>query len=330
MLRAIQRRFLTVGLFSLWCGAHALAEDGQQLLQILRDADREFFGAVSLSMTITQPVGVTRDLGVGMWEGTLVASGERQGLILRGVHFDPPAYKPLGSGNYQEIDYDPEGNLILWRRQDAFALKTEDSNNAYEKWTCVHLAPNGVIVDQSNSSKLARLAVSDQKGLAVGKYRRIVRATGRGFAQYLTTISRVESLPSGLIVLEGTGQPWGRLKLTVDPEAKYLVRSAEFLGNKDEPSEVVSTTGTLTEDGLTIPLKGTVTLLDRGGAHQYRTIVEFDSASRTDCAEMIQHIKAQLSEDSLPVGTYIEDYRADPTSGRPVRPRVGENNGETK
>ncbi|MFH0980264.1 MAG: hypothetical protein V2A79_01830 [Planctomycetota bacterium] len=88
--------------------------------------------------------------------------------------------------------------------------------------------------------------------------------------------------------------------------------------------ELISITGTLTEDGLTIPLKGTITLLDIGPTGKDVTVVDFHGAKRTSHEEVIQHIKAQLTEDALPVGTVIEDYRADPTSARPVRTKVGE------
>ncbi|MFH0980230.1 MAG: hypothetical protein V2A79_01660 [Planctomycetota bacterium] len=319
MFRVIEGRFLFIVLFCLGCGARAFADDGQRLLQILRDADAEFFSAVTLSIVVTGPVGFGPERGNMTWQGTLTAFDDYRGIILEGVRFDPPAYRPPRTGNYQDVDYDADGNMIVGRLQDGFGLQTENSNDAYEKWAAARIAPNGALTEGTGFARLCRYQVSDQKSLAVYKYNAFVPATGRGFAQYITTISQVKTLPSGLIDLQGTG-PRGALTLTVDPTANYLVRTAVF-GSKEK--EVISTTDTQVQDGLTIPLRGTITS-PPGSAHERVIMVEFKGVSKTGHEEVIKRLKARLSEDNLPVGTLIEDYRADPTSPFPVRTTVGE------
>ncbi|MFH0980232.1 MAG: hypothetical protein V2A79_01670 [Planctomycetota bacterium] len=316
-----------------WCGSSGVAVDCEQLLQHLRDLDAEFFAGLTLSITVTEPVhGAGVDLGSITRQGTLTVSRDGSGLILQNPRFDKtPSYKPPGAEGFQVGDYDSEGNLIVWRPKDYFMLKTDDSIETYDQSTVVFVAPSGAIARQADSAvRLARYQVSDQKGFYL--YNKVLRATGRGFAQYLETIDEMETLPSGLIELHATG-PYGhkasmRWTLTVDPGANYLVRSA-VLGSRDNPLWVVSTTGSQEQEGVTVPLRGTVTYPFQS-TKDHVSVVEFKSLSKTIHGDVVQRLKAQLSENDLPVGAYIEDYRADPTSSRPVRTLVGEKNGETK
>ncbi|MFH0980233.1 MAG: hypothetical protein V2A79_01675 [Planctomycetota bacterium] len=299
-----------------------MAEESREPLWILRNADKEFLDEVTLSLTLTEPVhGLGIDFGQVTMEGIVTISGSSCGLILETVTFEPPPYKQPGTGDFQPIDYDEHGNLIVWHPQEHILLKMDELIELYSKSTLTRVSPNGVIAKQDGRSILSRYPPSNHDPLCW--YTKIVLATGRGFTQYLTTVSKIESLSSGLIALEGTGQAWGRLRLTVDPAAGHLVRTAEFFKGKDEPRDVISTSGVLTEDGLTVPSRGTITML-LGPGRERATVVEFHAVSRTKHKEVIQHIKAQLSEDNLPIGTAIEDYRADPTSARPVRTKVGE------
>jgi len=222
---------------------------------------------------------------------------------------DIPVFATLGTANYKPFDYDPDGNLIVWRSLEEYVLFAPDRNESIEKIKPFFVDPNGKSVPKGGINTIVRrFAIGSQEGIY--RFNQCELATGRGFSKHLGTIDSAKSFPSGLMKVTSQGSYGTGLKgsweLTLDPNSGYLVRKATFTWEgAPEPIVVVTSAGIMSKDGLEFAKYGTF---------KYSNLLELfvevsDISKVVGPNKLYEEVRLRL-DSPLPAGARIYDLRS--------------------
>ncbi|MBN2456450.1 MAG: hypothetical protein JXB29_07965 [Sedimentisphaerales bacterium] len=222
----------------------------------------------------------------------------------------PPVFAPPGSPrNYRAFDYDPDGNLIVWRSLEKYILSEPARNDSIEKVRVFFVDPNGQIVRTADNILFHRWRID--KPYSTNQFKYYQLPTGRGFSRHLGNVASVKSLTSGLMKVTSKGScgpSWqGTWELTVDPNADYLVREAIFTTEgQHKPIKTITSSGVVEKDGIRLAKYGT-----------YRSSSGFElSVEVTDISkvvgenELYEEVLSHLNSP-LPPGSQVMDRRGD-------------------
>ena len=298
----------------------SLAEiSGVQLVDLLRqkDADCNIAGRrISFNMTTEDNQFGDPNQGKTMMRCEATQTEDSFAMKIVYDYEHPPIFASMGTRGYAPYDYDPNGNLIVWRTVQEYVLSAPNRNGIIQKLRAFRVAPNGEIVRQDDNTRLHRFRI----GSSFSKYRysQFEQAVGRGFVTDLGTVKSTESLPTNLIHVTSQGSRGLTLKgtwqLTLDPNSDWLVREANFTRDgADKPTVVVTSTGTVTKGKLQVAKYGTF---------KYSNALEL-SVEVTAISEVVarnrlyEEVLSQFT-GPLPPGSQISDFPGD----KPVRSTV--------
>ena len=303
---------ITVLLFPLTV---LLAEiSGVEIANMLIGKDQIFnTSGYKISFIVTTKDNQFNDPNQGMVYMDCEATWTGEGLFAMKItyHYEhTPVFGRLGSCNYTPIDYDQEGNLIVWRIMEKYILSAPERNESVLRIESTFVDPNGKLLNKGSShTKLRRYPPSNHSHMY--EFNQSELAAGVGFSKHLGAITSVKPLPLGLIktTSQGSFGPSlrGTWELTVDPNEDYIVRKALFtqLG-RDEPTIVVTSNGLITKDGLTLAKHGTFKY-----SNFLDVSVEVTDISKVAGANALyEEVLSRLNEP-LPPGSQIMDRRGD-------------------
>lgn len=236
-------------------------------------------------------------------------------------HYEhPPTFAHIGSNNdYRPVDYDADGNLIVWRTLEKYILSTPERNDNIEKLKSLFVAPNGKVLHKSgNHTRLTRFPIGNPNNMY--EFNMYQLATGRGFSRHLRTVTSVESLSSCLTKVTATGSYWSSLpgtwELTLDANSDYLVRKAILTPHGlDIPAIEVTSTGLVAKDLLKIARNGKATSLN-----VFEFLLEVRDISKVVAPNVVYEEVLSRLNSPLPSGkAEIMDYRGEKTVRIPVK-----------
>jgi len=221
-----------------------------------------------------------------------------------------PEFRPRGPGGHDGMDYDSDGNLIVWRPLRKSGLSTPEFNRVLDEQENLLIAPNGEVLRRLQHSTLYLHDIGDPN--STFEFDQFRRATGRGLSPYLQTVNSAERRSDGLEELRcaGSGGPGmtGEWHLLVDAEAGQLVREASFFrADRDSPSLRVRNSGLFRKEGIALAAQGVLTYTLGPGHDLELTITVRDLAARAD-DELVEQLRARLTAP-LPDNASIMDER---------------------
>lgn len=223
----------------------------------------------------------------------------------------PPVFVPLNSRRYQPFDYDEQGRLIVWRPVEKYTLLGPDRNEVIEKSNVFYADPDGkTVVLGYDYTILSKFPLASRD--SIFQYSLFELTVGRGFAKHLDSITSTKSLSSGLLEINAQGSFGsglsGHWKLTVDPNANYLVREATFTADGQvEPTIEVTSTGIITKDGLKYAKIGEFI-----SAPDLEISVEADVISKMVAPnELYQLVLGKINANLPPGKSEIVDFRGE-------------------
>lgn len=294
---------------------------GTEILSLLKEKDRESSVAgYKVSFVITTQDNQFRDPNQGMVFKECEATWAKEGCFAMKItyHYEhPPVFGPLGSRRYEPIDYDKDGNLIVWRSLEKHIFFGPDRNEEIEKIQSFFVDPNGMLVNKGGTqTKLFRYPIGNTNHMF--EFNQFALAVGRGFSKQLKTVTSVKSLSSGLmeVISHGSRDPrfQGTWELTIDSNSNYLVRKAIYTPNgRGSPTIVVTSTGVIAESGATLAKYGTF---------KYSNLIELsvevtDISKVVDPNKLYEEVLSRLNSP-LPIGASIFDMRGE----KPIRTTV--------
>jgi len=292
--------------------------NAEQLLDLLNEKDQisNSVGYIISYQVLTKANMFDPNQGLVIMDCTVTRTGQAFAMKITYNYEHPPIFAHLGTRDYQPIDYDQEGNLIVWRTLEKYILFAPDRNDTLKKLMVFFVDPNDQIVKKRNNIGLHRFSIGDRNNMY--EFSQYELATGRGFSKNLGTVTSAKTLPSGLMKVTSKGSyrrgPQGNWELTLDPNSDNIVREATFIPEwMDRPIVEVTSSGVIEKDGIKIAKYGTV---------KFSNVLEL-SVEVTDISKVVganklyEEVLSRLTSP-LPIGASILDMRSE----KPVRTTV--------
>lgn len=249
-------------------------------------------------------------------EATWIAQGSFAMKIVYDYEKEVPCFVLKSSGCYKSIEYDQDGNLVLWRTLEKYILSTPDRNDTLKKLKVFFVGPDGQIAKTGDNMLLHQFPIDSPDSMY--EFNQFQLATGRGLASNLDIVNSVKSLSSGLtkVTAYGSYGPGlqGSWELILDPNSDYLVREATLMtGSHDKPTIVIASDGVIRKDEVKMAKYGTF---------KYSNILDL-SFEVTDISKVVgtntlyEEVISRLNS-SMPPGSEIIDMRGE----KPVRTTV--------
>ena len=235
-------------------------------------------------------------------------------------HMSEPVYRK----GAEPIDYDKDGNYLVWRNTRTCSLLENDLHARRREQMLIRVTPEGKLIEQEGAPVVDFYKPGDLSWTFMD-FMLPIWTTGRGFARCLSRIVEVEpDQQSGLISFRANGtlspKTEGTWQISVDPKAAYLVRSASFTANRKASASFVCTTaGTKWHDTMCLAERATLKM----GANIPRFSDNVITSAATEFkpqADVALFKRARsLFRRPLPRDTEVLDFQVTPTA----RYRVG-------
>ncbi len=182
-------------------------------------------------------------------------------IVWKASKLPTPKFFPLGTNGYEGIDYDSDGNLILWMGSEGATMYGQNIHEEYSENTQFFVAPSGTVVHQGSGATLDRYLSSNTNTPGMANLRTIRWALGRPPAEDLNELETEGSNPDGTRALRVSGQNSsysgpGVWSLVIDPANGHLVRQASFGGRGLEPRSKWLSEGTRWFGNIAIAQRG--------------------------------------------------------------------------
>jgi len=204
------RKFLVFTMIAvlLFPSTILLAEmSGAELLSLLREKDHVFNSTGYKFSFVMSMNGDPFDPNQGRVFMDCKATWTTEGsfaMKITNYYEHPPVFALLGSGNYGPIDYDEDGNLIIWRSLEKYILSEPDRNDSIEKIKSFFVAPNSNLVDKGGTQTLLhRFPIGSRDNMY--QFNQFQLAIGQGFSRHLGTVTSIKILSSGLMKVTSQG-----------------------------------------------------------------------------------------------------------------------------
>jgi len=305
-------------------GIQSFAEDlnGEEILHKLRSFDDSFLQNQTFVMEIEEPTHFyKRDKSPIKIKITLTSDGNSIGWEKEIYYMSQPSYRERTPN--RDIDYDRNGNLIVWRTIRERGLIEDDFQARQREMMLIRVSPQGDIVEEEGAPIVEFRRPLPLDSVKVLDFKRPIWSTGRGFADSINRIIEAKEDPNGLISFSAHGSFGSNLegtwKMVVEPKAAYIVRSASFTPEgAEKPYFVLTTTGTkwfeggsLAEEARFFLVLGDETEITTTKTEQFKPEPDFS---------LFNKLRETL-RGTLPDNTDVHDYRNSPDI--PVRYRVG-------
>ena len=264
---------------------------------------------------VRQPVpgytsGVTISSGEVAWSSdwcVLKISSELQG---------EPSYRKPEPSVQHDRDYDSSGKLMIAHTEAQYFICTKDRSDRLDVVRRYGVDPNGTVyTNKTPWMQMLQFPIGDRNSLYL--FRQLIQATGRGFAQDLTSLISEKSLDNKIQVdAKGGAGPWlpGHWVLTCDRGSDPLVRTATFYTDAmpDQPNIEISNSGEMSCRGLTFARDGQLRIGPLNTKFEIVNVEPLESSDALRCPlyrEVIKHF-----EEPLPTGSQIVDRRTPKTT----------------
>lgn len=244
------------------------------------------------------------------------ASDAAVGLTVETQYEGDPPYHPVNTlgystSGYRPLDFDHDGNLIVWRSLRKVSLSTANFNRLSDEQEVLTIAPSGEVVGKARGPTLYEYAVGSRANFY--EFDQFRMAAGRGFTSQIEKLKAQRTLVNGIqqLVFDAPFGPEVRADwyLYVDPENNNLVRQADrFSRTFKRPSLHMENRGVIRKDGLTLAMEGSLSYaLDEQQDYILKvTVVEFSAQADQKHLDQIR----PLVTGPFPPGTDVRDHRA--------------------
>jgi hypothetical protein len=229
---------------------------------------------------------------------------------------DIPIFRAPGTGGYRSLDYDRDGNLIVWRVLESYILFTPDRNDRIQISKALRIDPNGNLVHEGSSHTTLHRYPINNRGNTY-EFNKFQLAIGRGFStKDFGSITSVKTQSSGMmqVTAHRPSVPALTWELTIDPNSDYLVRKAILTREgENKPTIVVTSSGIMMKDGIKTSKYGTY----KCSSSSEISFEVTDISKLVGPNKLYEEVLSQLNSP-LPTGASVVDLRGE----KPVRTTV--------
>lgn len=298
-------------------GALVAGEPTEPILDILRNASVTGLAAYTVEVHVEQDVCLTfPEQGTYTKHCTITRGAEGMALACETDYLPAPVYRPVGVGEYKPLDYDREGNLVIWMRERELALWTDDRNERFCMNKSFFVNPRGDIVLTGHARAL-NLYPCTEAWVPPAEMRQIWWALGQDVASAFQHVVGDTSPPDGLRLLsirglDDRGPREGTWDVAIDPAAGFLIRSASIKLDdvQSPPSREIKTIGLRRFGELALPEKGSLRInFGTSGRSLVKRVVLKDFSPVTD-EEVFDRVRREMDRAALERDLTVYDYRS--------------------
>lgn len=303
-------------------------EPAQAWLEDFQRGDASRIPAYTLRVTLEEPANfMLRDQGNTVWTCTITQGPNGFAASCQAHKLPKPVYHAPGTFSYRGMDYDGEGNLVIWMKTKWVTLRNKVANETYAEQQSFFVNPQGVVVRSGVNRRLDRCPPEDQGrcSWSFTTLRRIWWALGHGLASDLIKVEGdiSDSGKMNRARIRGTvfGFPGGVWQMAVEKPPTKLVREATFIRDVDgQLLYKVTTHGARQFGDVTLAEGGSFfSLFGDGFEALERRVVLQDFQARFD-DQLFAEVKRTL-ESLEGQNVAVVDYRSDPKN--PLRTFLG-------
>lgn len=269
--------------------------------------------AFTLEVEMDQPTSVLRpSQGSMTWRVRVAVDNGVTALVWKTSRLPTPKYFPVGTHGYEGIDYDADGNLILWMGSEGATIYGQNIHEEYSENSQFFVAPDGTIAHQASGASLNRYPPDYSNTPGMTMLRTIRRALGRPLLDDLGELETEVSNPDGTkhLRLKGQNSPYsgpGVWNLVIDPGNGHLVRQARFGGRGQEPRHKWLSEGTRWFGDIAIAERGEYIHEPLPAQHIKVRLIDFKGAIEPDVVAEAQKIIARAQARRVQVYDYRDD-----------------------
>jgi hypothetical protein len=302
---------ITISLFS---SGILLAEvTGLELLNSMRQKDQEsnYVGYIVSFVAImpsTMPPLYDPNQGMVAIECEFTYTGSAFAMKKTYNYEHPPVF----SSDYQSLDYDKRGRLIVWRPVKMYILSNDEKNDLFEERSKFYVDSNRQIESAGCGPALQRYPVDMPYN--THQFQVFKNAMGFGFSKHLGTISSSDTISTNQMKVVSRGSYGSALpgtwELTIDSDSDNIVRNAVFKTDfLNRPSLVVTTNGIISKDTIKLAKNGS---FHHMGSH-YKANIEVTGISKVVGPNPLYEEVVSQINSPLPPGAQIADCRGKET-----------------
>lgn len=209
----------------------------------LKQVQRPFPETYTLEVEIELPVALLLP-GQGQTTQLMRVSVDKDviAIVWKASQLPVPKYYPPGTGGYQGIDYDGDGNLIVSMWSEGATFCDQDIHEQYSESAGSRVAPNGVVVGQVSGAVFWRHSPSFFNTDNMSMLQAVWRTLGGPLGDDFGELEVQEVKADGTHELRVAGQASrysgrGVWNLVIDPANGNFVRSGSF-GPRDGPPRI--------------------------------------------------------------------------------------------
>lgn len=242
----------------------------------------------------------------------VIAAEDVTAIVWKASKLPPPKYYPLGTNGYEGVDYDADGNLILWMPSEGATIRDGNIHEEYSEFTQFFVAPDGKVARRASGTILNRHDPSYSNTQGMSMLHCIRWALGRPPADDLGESEVEDAHPDGTREIRARGQysPYsgeGVWSLVVDPAHSHLVRQASFAGTREEPRKKWLSEGTRWFGDLALAERGKYIHEPPVSQHIAVRLISFSPASDPTLIVEARRIIARAQTRLVQVYDYRDD-----------------------
>ncbi|MCG8407994.1 MAG: hypothetical protein MI923_22580 [Phycisphaerales bacterium] len=270
----------------------------------------------SFTVTFEMSIPTVRfdpDQGTTICECKLTYQNGVRGLSVESPLTNNLTYRAPGTAGYQDIDYDEEGNLLIWHSARKVCLSAGDVNRAFDEQELFRIHPDGTVVLDHVHPQTYEYRVGSENN--VHEFEKFRLATGRGFSKHLRALNSEIPLQDPVQMFDVQGvlgaSLTGAWEISVDEDADHLVREAVFWSDNmaDHPAVRVEAYGDIIDGSDPVIASAGTIEYDHGGDGQtYLVEINVLDYSTAVDEEHLTSLRQRLV-DELPEAVEVVDFR---------------------
>lgn len=311
-----------MGILFIAAGSSMAMQDNEQLLKKLQGLDRmqrltdvsarnmDAGYMATFNMTIPHPLGPAQ--GKEFMHCTIVWSGDSCAIDIQSEYEHPPVYQPIGTGG-ENMDYDSDGNLCVWRSERKSILSTKSRNEAVENLKQYTIRKDGVILRVDSYTQKYVYKVGDEENTYVFDQFRL--ATGLGIVQHLREIDT--ATPEFIAARGDYGSSLrGSWRFSHDRAVDQICREGIFMV-EGEPNPVVQFRNRGVVGSSMIKAARSATL-QIGRYEAGFEVLNLDSKADVERGDVFKRVLHRLDTGLIPEISEVIDYRTEKPTRTPV------------
>jgi hypothetical protein len=288
----------------------ALAATASETIGKMKSFDASMTSAWSVRAEIERyPHPRRPEQGTARVQVEMTSDGATTAIRQISTYTSPPQYKARDGSEYVDQDFDQDGNLLVFRQTSMSAFVGPDVAGSSTVLELFKISPDNRVVSVERIAPSV-LLFSPEKASDFVNLRYLSWAAGRGLSRLIPAGGSAATRSDGRVEVTAAARVSnidGEWKVSVDPDAAYMVRAGTFSpAGMSAPMIAVRTFGTRWFGDIAVPERAEISL--QADIPEAMQRVRFIDASAGGASALLAETRRAI-EGPFEPNTDVTDYR---------------------